>query len=365
MKQFEAVLVGLLFLAVFCVAGPSSASECSDVLRDGTLRTTTYNRSEYYKLFVFREFSRMTWEQAQDQSSASGAGNYAQLIFGRGDYSRSEFESRQSAVRHTLEGQVSTGSETDFATISGDPGILSAWSACTASQVGHFAVTARRDSATSATISIVWRNGATNVTEAKLTEVVLVTGGEILGRPRCTRRGFKFETNVSCPIQIRLADARSDATITISSDQGGADAYIPPRLRIAETHKNYPLFPACHDTPTAIVGDVEVWTAALNQICPARIFTFARPGTRAVAAYPLMVSPEDAALGWRFDPATTRAIALFTIGKAQYSHCVSFEQITPLSFTYGFEVNAASGYPTAVCSILPSAHLIKYSLVEY
>ena len=125
--------LGILLLAAAALHGAPriamAATSCDAVLVDGTMQR--FNRSEnfYARSIYAYQLSQMTENEARNRLEHHGQFWYGGMTM-RGDFSRDDFRRFQTVVNQQMQADQMAAHSAQVAVVTGDQGVLNAWSAC-------------------------------------------------------------------------------------------------------------------------------------------------------------------------------------------------------------------------------------------
>lgn len=222
------VAAGLLI----CLGSSSWAEDCSDVLKDGTFKKSTYDNSTYVKQLVMARYASMTKEERDAAKDASGKA----VIYGipmEGAYSEDEHESWAQDIRSSLDVENILNSATSIFLTEGDSAVVNAWSGCMAQ--GGVALILDSRAPANPGLKIIYKpRPGTSGTKQFVEGDLEVVNAEITSGQQFVKSGAELR-DVDRRIGLRRIKSDRPIVVRINTSAGGAEAILaaaktPPDL---------------------------------------------------------------------------------------------------------------------------------------
>lgn len=316
MKRFV-VTAGFALAAMGFANSASSQDLCSSVLKDGTFQTQQYRDNSYFQQIIWSRFLKSTFQTAKTDREGGFGIPIGEIVLG-GNFSESDYNAKKESIRQEYFNQVTSSREIDVALSSGDEVIVGAWLECMRDSAGG--LTVRFDPATSQEVFIIvqyFPQGTRH--QVRLPQNVAIPAGvEVLDGQNCFRRGTRFRAGNACRARVRIDRAERPVLFTVNADEASAQAFLPARVTLSRQSKPFD---------------------------PARLPNLNTTAFRAAyrPANTVVLTAEEIADGWRFDPATVQANLRMTYQAYWANRCEQgYATATPESLTYGFLIYGQS-----------------------
>jgi hypothetical protein len=346
MKKHVLIAGGAFAIGVCSAPAIAQGNTCSDVLRNGVLRTTQIQDNRYYQQIRASRNIR-TRSSTREFKSAAEVGipieGVPMQAKGKGDYRGSDGRtsdlSRFDVI--TDDHEVST-----FLS-SGDPDILREWGKCMDTGPGGLFLRFKVNSPREALLNMTWKPGRvgspTGYEDAYLTadydfpEGVVVVGGK-----ECLLASHPLKGE--CLVTLQFDSSARPLSVAMNTNRHvGAEAYLPQRLRHAVDF-----------TPYAFTAADRI----KRNISP-------RGSNTTSVSHTVQLSEELTMAGWRFDPQSVRFTVEKTYG-GPHHRCLSalitdklYYQITYQYVARRSNEDSADRNTSLVCVGRPIARLIR------
>ncbi|MDP9657749.1 UNVERIFIED_ORG: hypothetical protein J2W87_005707 [Pseudomonas putida] len=232
--------IGVAILAV--TAAFAQASECTDVLKDGTKAVRLFHENNAYRRLLDTKVVSMSYQQAKTDTSITGNIPIGDIVLGAG-FSEKSFQEYQSYIQNNSSLFIDSSHSVDVFLSTGDPEILAAWSGCMQNRSG-LAMRFQDVHARSAVLVIQWF-AAAGVAQVNIAQdyklpvgVVVTSGKDFLSGKRPIIAGTN---NV---VQLELLSPETSLQLSLNAvtgktPRGASDAYLPSRMKWVRETRPY------------------------------------------------------------------------------------------------------------------------------
>lgn len=240
--------VAILMVATLCSPALAQKSECSDVLKDGTLARSFYSeRTEYRRLLEYK-LLQLTYEQAKKDTSLTGNIPIGDIVLGVG-FTEQSFQSFKQHLQQNLNLEINSSHALDVILAIGDPVIVQEWGKCMATHGARLALRFEDVQATGAVLVVEWYPGA-GVGEVfinrdfKLPAGVKVVSGMSYLADLKERRQLPIVGGTPARIQLEIDSAAREVPITFNAiskntPRGSDTAFLPTRMEWERTTRAF------------------------------------------------------------------------------------------------------------------------------
>lgn len=256
MKQ---AIIAALFVAISGTASNAAAQDqCSDVLRDGTVRTDRLTDNSYFRQINYSRLLSSSYDSAKRETGIGATVPVGDLLIGA-NFNQNDFTERRRQIDSTYFSQVNQTREIDVALTSGDPEILRAWSSCMNEKGG---LAARFETITPTEVYLILEFRAqVGRAEERLTQDVALPAGVTVraGESRdCITTGRVLKHREPCAVILSIADPWQTVSVIAHGEAGSATRWLPARIELFQETQPYVFNPPQRaDFYNHQVGEIE------------------------------------------------------------------------------------------------------------
>jgi len=325
-----------------CLAHSIAAQQddrCRDVLRNGVFATMKYEEKNYFQQVVWSRFLSSSYESSKTDKSLGFTVPLGEIVMG-GNYTEGQFKAKQRQIQNENFQRIEANNEIDTFHTFGDPTIVREWGKCM-SERGGLSLTFVKNSPTEVTAVLQW-HAVGGVTETQLNQNINLPNGAVFtngSRPLCFETGVPLRASVPCVITITLPNAVQTLQWGITTTNGAARAYLPPRIELRREKKFY--------IPTD--PDYQLYREKKRETVSPTIT--------------LEMSEQELNDGWIFDSTSAR-VSLIDMRTLDNNSCNLTDFTADAhTFTYGLRIIGNTRRPgrnsAAVCKVKPSIMMFR------
>ena len=307
--KFVAIL-GACFIAS---ASPAFAQgQCAEILRNGTLKYSSFKDNSYYQQIIWSRFIKSTYESSRRNTDAGFTVPVGEIVLGA-NYSEAQYNVKKQQLQSEYFNQISSAREIDVALTSGDEEIIDAWSRCM-DRSGGLSLRFEPVTATDVAMVLEYRNQGTRNRDRLAQNINLPAGVQVTNGAHCLRRNTWITAGKPCIATLKFQTAMQTALIAADAQESAAQAWLPARIQLAREVQPYP-FTAAH-----------------------RLQEYAHKRTASPRAT-VELTPEQIKDGWLFDPATAQTNLYVIKVNNQRNRCFDVVQnADAFRYTYGYTI---------------------------
>lgn len=324
--------------ATLAYAGPASAQDrCADILRNGTVKLSSYSENSYVRQILVRRFMSSSFESSKTDTSAGGSVPIGEIIMG-GKYSRSDYDRKKRSLQNYFKSDMTASREIEVALSSGDETIVGAWTSCMKSRNEPLIVWIEQQGPRRAVVNIEFTGGRGQGETVLNSAVRLPPGVVIESGSEYFMRGARFVAGTRRSVVLTMKDAITPVSVNIDTEAGNAVAYLPPRLIFKRISR-------------LLAVDRLRGSHKRGTVSFARTYTLYglgdQPGNINLTAQSFGGGPE--AGSWFFDTTAPSSLRLLT---KRSSRCERLSvNVQPGFVTYGYRIQTKDRNATTICEV--------------
>jgi hypothetical protein len=202
-------------------------ADCNAIARDLVIRNFQSNWSDYSKLLFLSTLTTMDVKSAGERLEHVGNVSVGPIKIGPSSWSKTKQDWLRSELQKIINVEQLNETAASLSASSGDPGVGSVVRDCF--RRGGFHITLKDRDKDAAVAELVWQDypGAGSKKPATILDVTVLRGTVQGGHP-FAKQGAELNDRISAMITIKRDDPKQGLSIIVNTDQGAAEAYLPP-----------------------------------------------------------------------------------------------------------------------------------------